>query len=109
MKGFSMSRSQIAETGALSMAALCRFLTRAFPASTSKQVEGATGIPASSVDKWLRGETRPSGAHLAALISVFGAAFAAAAMPGCAWLKEAGRDAEIRRRVEELFGMLGGG
>jgi transcriptional regulator with XRE-family HTH domain len=106
MKGFPMSVTKIAGNGAISMPGLCRWLHAAFPASTSKQVESATGIAASSVEKWLRGETRPSGDHLTMMVSVFGPSFTAAAMPGAAWLKEAARDADIRAKVTELFGLL---
>jgi transcriptional regulator with XRE-family HTH domain len=106
MKGFSMSGVKIAGSGALCMAALCRYLKAAFPASTAKQVAHATGIPASSVEKWLRGETRPSAEHFCILCATFGAGFAALAMPGALWLQEAGRDAEFRASAERLFGLL---
>jgi transcriptional regulator with XRE-family HTH domain len=83
-----MSGAKIAETGALDCAALCRFLSAAFPHSTAKQVAFAAGIPASSVEKWLRGETRPSGLHFAQLIGIFGLPLIAAAIPSAQWARE---------------------
>lgn len=91
-----MSGAEIAETGALNMGALCRFLSAAFPHSTAKQVAFATGIPASSIEKWLRGETRPSGFHFAQLIGTFGIPLIAASIPSAAWARE---DAHEQRLV----------
>lgn len=83
-----MSGAKFAGDGAICMAALCRFLTAAFPHSTAKQAAFATGIPASSIEKWLRGETRPSGLHLAQLVGVFGIPLIAAALPSALWARE---------------------
>lgn len=83
-----MSGAKIAETGGINMTALCRFLSAAFPHSTAKQVAFAAGIPVSSVEKWLRGETRPSGLHFAQLIGIFGLPLIAAAIPSAQWARE---------------------
>lgn len=91
-----MSGTKNADTGALNCHALCRYLCAAFPHSTAKQVAFATGIPASSVEKWLRGETRPSGFHFAQLIGTFGLPLIAAAIPSAAWARE---DAHEQRLV----------
>lgn len=97
-----MSGLKIAVRGAagqalpLDMGGLCAFLSMVFhQRSVAKQVAFATGIPASTCEKWFRGETRISGGHLAALISVFGPPFVAAAMPGAQWAREAVLDAEL--------------
>lgn len=89
-------------TAALSMRGVCGFLRAALPHSTAKQVAHVAGVPAKTVEKWLNGETRPSGAHLAALISVFGPPFVAAAMPKADWAREASHDAAILAAAEQL-------
>lgn len=88
----------------LDMAAFCRFAHARMPTGTAAHLAAICGATVSTAEKWLRGETRPSAAHLAALISFFGPAFLAATMPGTRpWAQRQARD----ERVEQLLGELG--
>lgn len=88
----------------IDMAAFCRFAHAQLPTGTAAHLAAICGATVSTAEKWLRGETRPSAAHLAALISAFGPAFLAATMPATrAWSARQARD----ERVEQLLGELG--
>ena len=101
MKGFPMSGVMFRKSGVrggdcyLSMAGATGFLRAALPQSTAKQVAHLIGAPAKTVEKWFSGETAMSSEYLAALVCVFGPAFAAAAMPQAHWAREAALDADI--------------
>jgi hypothetical protein len=56
------------------------FLTRRHPVKTAECVESETGIPASTVRKWLAGTSAPGFAALRALIGAYGSPFIASAM-----------------------------
>lgn len=98
-----LSGKPLAGAPMLNMPALVRWLGLAFPASTAKQVAHVSGVPASTVDKWLRGECKPSGEALAALIAVFGPSFVAACMPCATWAREVHGEREELRAYRTIF------
>jgi hypothetical protein len=59
---------------------LVGFLTKLHPQKTADCVAADTGVPASTVRKWLAGDTTPGFAATHRLIATYGAAFIAAAM-----------------------------
>lgn len=65
------------------------FLRAAFPRDTAKQVAGATGLPASTVAKWLVRSSAPSAPALLACCIAFGPAFLASLCPGLGWAEAA--------------------
>lgn len=91
----------------LDMAAFCRFAQAHMPTGTAAHLAAICGATVSTAEKWLRGETRPSAAHLAALISFFGPAFLAATMPGTrAWAQRQARDERVTALLAELGSLL---
>ena len=91
----------------LDMTAFCRFAAKRLPGSTAAQLAAICGATVSTAEKWLRGETRPSAAHLAALIAFFGPAFLAATMPGTRdWSERQARDERIAALLAELGSLL---
>lgn len=99
-------RTKISEIGTLSIDGFCRFLRAAFPRSTALHLAHLTGISASTVTKWLIGENKPSGEHLAILTSVLGPAFLRACLTRSPdWLErscETERLAQISAEMERL-------
>ncbi|MUT28653.1 hypothetical protein HKB47_22750 [Mesorhizobium japonicum] len=91
----------------LDMDGFCRFARRAFPTSTAAHLASVVGATMSTAEKWLSGHTRPSGEHLAAMISAFGPAFLAEAVPStrqwAAPIIERARLAEISRQLSEIL------
>lgn len=89
------------------MNGFCRFVRRAFPNSTAAHLATICGATVSASEKWLSGQTRPSGEHLAAMISAFGPAFLAEAVPStrqwAAPIIERARLAEISRQLSEIL------
>lgn len=97
----------VGELTPLDMDALVRFLREAFPTATALNTECAAGVPAATVENWLRGRSTASGAHLGALATAFGPAFLAAAFPGVRIaLKRQVRHERIERLLEQLTGEL---
>lgn len=90
----------------LDMEGFCRFARRAFPTSTPAHLASIVGATASTAEKWLSGQTRPSGEHLAAMITAFGPAFLAEVIPNTrqwtAPLIARSRLAEIARELSAL-------
>lgn len=90
-----------------SMAGFCRFCRQAFPAGTAGHLAALTGATVSTAEKWLRGETKPSAAHLGALTAAFGPAFLAATMPATrAWTERAARNEAIVERARDLVALI---
>lgn len=90
----------------LDMAAFCRFAHAQMPTGTAAHLAAICGATVSTAEKWLRGETRPSAAHLAALISFFGPAFLAATMPGTRpWAQRQARDEERLQLLDRLLAL----
>ncbi|WP_420578807.1 hypothetical protein [Oceaniradius stylonematis] len=83
------------------------FLRRAFPTATALNVQAETGIPAATVDNWLRGRAAPSAAHMGLLIDRFGPAILSAAYPGTErWLGGQVRRERIEKAMAELEAAL---
>ena len=83
------------------------FLRRAFPAATAQNVSAVTGIPASTVDKWLRGISAPDSDNLCILAAAFGPRFLAAAMPVARpWLEAETVRHELETAIDRLNGTI---
>lgn len=76
-----MSGGKNSKFGKLNVEGIIRFFRRAFPSGTANNVSAETGISPSTIDKWMRKESRPSSDHIGALLSAFGPAFFIAAYP----------------------------
>lgn len=110
-EGSTMScvkRAKFCASGpAFDFAGFCRFCRLAFPVATAAHVASLAGATTSTAEKWLRGETRPSGEHFAALIAAFGPAFVAAAVPGAkAWAEPAAHHEQITQVQSQLDKLL---
>lgn len=88
------------------MDALVRFLRTAFPTATALHVQSISGIPAGSVENWMRARAKPSGEHIGALVAAFGPAFVAAIFPStrqwAAPIIERAKLAEIARELSAM-------
>jgi hypothetical protein len=77
-----------------------------FPNSTAAHLASVVGATISTTEKWLSGQTRPSGEHLASMIVAFGPAFLAAAIPSTqSWsvkVVQADRITEISRELAAM-------
>lgn len=83
------------------------FLRRSFPTATALNVHAESGIPAATVDNWLRGRAAPSAAHMGLLIDRFGPAILSAAYPGTErWLGGQVRRERIEKALAELEAAL---
>ena len=102
-----MSCGHDSKTLRLDMTGLCRFVHRAFPTSAAANLACIVGATVSTAEKWLQGQTKPSGEHLAAMIAAFGPAFLAEAVPStrqwAAPIIERARLAEISRQLSEIL------
>lgn len=103
----SVSGPNSSRNGKFDITGLCTFLKRAHPAKTAENVAAATGVPASTVDKWLRGETMPSATGFAALAAAYGPAVIAASVPGAAWAHERARDEAINAHISAIMHLIG--
>lgn len=87
----------------LDMDGFCRFARSAFPNSTAAHLASVVGATVSTTEKWLSGQTRPSGEHLAAMIAAFGPAFLAAVIPATGqWAAKSVRAEQLSRISQEL-------
>lgn len=91
--GMGQSGAKNGQNGALDpqtvAARVNAFLRGAFPRDTAKQVAAATGLPASTVGKWLVRSSAPSAPALLACCIAFGPAFLSAICPGLGWAEAA--------------------
>lgn len=103
-KGIPMLDVKNSKFGKFDGAAVARFLRQAFPTGTAQNVSTMTGIPTSTVDKWLRGDAAPSSAHLGILAGAFGPGFLAAAFPVARpWLEPERRHERVAQAVAEFY------
>lgn len=87
----------------------CRFLRETHMSATAQHVAAATGIAASTVDKWLREAANPSADHLALLLAAYGAPLMAAAFPVSQdWLAGQVRHEKIQAALEQLQAAMEG-
>lgn len=101
-----MPDTRFSKTGFDGQASIA-FLRRAFPQATANNVSAVTAIPASTIDKWLRGLSAPSSAHLGAMAAAFGPAFLAAAFPVAApWLARQQVHHELAGAIDTLRGAI---
>ncbi len=92
---------------AIDIDGLIRFATFHFPVATAANLAAVSGATVSTAEKWLRGETLPSGTFLAAMIAAFGPSFVAACVPGAkAWAEQAARDERIKQLDAEKERLL---
>jgi hypothetical protein len=107
MEAAAMSCGKRAKFCAFDTNGFIRFACRHFPAATAANLAAASGATVSTAEKWLRGETQPSGIFLSAMISAFGPAFLVACVPGArAWAGRAARDERLAEIEAERRALL---
>ncbi|WP_198157520.1 hypothetical protein [Methylobacterium nodulans] len=89
----------------------CRFLRQRYPNKTALYVEADTGVPSSTVRKWLDQGHCPSGPAYDAMIATYGAAFLCAMRPDehGAWfhrVARAERQAALEARAAAIQSQL---
>ncbi|WP_293862341.1 hypothetical protein [uncultured Alsobacter sp.] len=86
--------------GSVEPGRIFNFLRSVHPSKTAEHVSADTGIPRETIHTWFGRGSAPSCAHVLALITAYGPAFLAAALPARpAWLDGAVRE-ERRQRLE---------
>jgi hypothetical protein len=103
------SRSELGMSGSFSdrfrsklvdFSGLVAFLRAEHPNKTAEAVEARCGVPATTVRKWMSGETNPNGKALVLLMLEYGPeAFASCVRCAPDWAKAAVR-AEMTRKLE---------
>lgn len=84
---------------------LCRFLRSIHPAKTAERVAADTGLPITTVARWMEREGSPSAPALLRLASVYGPDVLAAVAPELPWLAVAvkvTRAATLRGALAEV-------
>jgi len=88
-------------------AGFSRFFVSLFPQATAAHLAHAIGWPASTAEKWLRGETTPRAPAIAAMICVFGPSFLVACLECPApWCADAARRERRAALEAELSAMI---
>lgn len=91
----------------LDMNGFCRFARRCFPTSTAAHLASVVGVTVSTSEKWLSGQTRPSGEAIAGMIAAFGPAFLSEAIPSTRhWAKPIADQTRARQLIAEAAGLL---
>ncbi len=102
----SVSGGKKSRGGNLDMDGLTLFLRAKFPQATAAQVGHLIGAPSSTVDKWLRGEARPSLEYYAQMVAVFGPVLVAASLKETPfWLVKAAGDDQKRAIKQQIRGL----
>lgn len=79
------------------LSSLATFLRRLHPRDTAQSVAADTGIPAASIENWLKGIAFPRAVHQFRLMAVYGPSALAAMMPSAPrWLDDAVRAERLR-------------
>ena len=99
---FGVKKDHVWSNG-VDFASLATFLRRKYPYNTADHVSRDTGVPASSVKKWLSLEVEPRGRAMLALICAYGPPLICAAVKSPpAWCDADLRAAKIAKLRAEL-------
>lgn len=89
------------------MDGFCRFIRAQYPQSTAAHLAALLGVTISCTEKWLSGQTRPSGDHLAAMIGIFGPEFLAVTIPATnEWATQRVKEERLAQLSQELIHLL---
>lgn len=107
MEGTKVSCYQRRKELRLDMDGFCRFVRAQYPRSTAAHLASLIDVTVSTTEKWLSRQTRPSGDHLAALISVFGPEFLAVTVPATSeWATQRVKEERLAQLSQELIHLL---